>query len=126
MWTTLNFQVNRKWKKKRARDVCKGTLDIEYERDWSVSLGTTLGEGQKIKNYFFLVSGIFPGKADNVIMLGFECTINPQNLNKIVRAIFENIEILIFFMWTTLNFEGSSKTKKQTGDICKGTPYIEF
>ena len=30
-------------------------------------------------------------------------------------------------MWTTLNFEGSSKTqKKQAEDICKGTPDIEF
>ena len=39
-------------KKKRARDICKGTLDIECERDWSVGLGATLGDGQKIKNYF--------------------------------------------------------------------------
>ena len=23
-------------------------------------------------------------------------------------------------MWTTLNFEGKSKTKKQAGGICKG------
>ena len=29
-------------------------------------------------------------------------------------------------MWTTLNFKGSSKTKKQAGDIYKGTPDIEF
>ena len=36
----------------RARDICKETLDIEFERDWSVGLGATLGEGQKIKNYF--------------------------------------------------------------------------
>ena len=39
--------VDRK-RKKRAGDICKGTLDIEFERDWSVSLGATLGEGQKI------------------------------------------------------------------------------
>ena len=30
-------------------------------------------------------------------------------------------------MWTTLNFEDSSKTKKtQAGDICNGTQDIEF
>ena len=38
--------------KKGARDICKGTLDIEFERDWSVGLGAKLGDGQKIKNYF--------------------------------------------------------------------------
>ena len=48
----LILRVDRKRKKKRARDICKGTLDIEFDRDWSVSLGATLGEGQTIKNYF--------------------------------------------------------------------------
>ena len=72
-------------------------LDIECDRDWPVGLGTTLGDGQKIIKTIFLVSGIFPGKADSVILLGFECTINSQNLIKIVRAIFEIFEILIFF-----------------------------
>ena len=47
----LILRVHRKRKKKR-RDICKGTLDIEFERDWSVGLGATLGDGQKIKNYF--------------------------------------------------------------------------
>ena len=46
----------------------------------------------------FLVSRILSGKADSVILLGFEYTINPQYLNKIIRAIFEKIEILIFFL----------------------------
>ena len=42
------------WKrKKRAGDICTGTLDFECERDWLVGLGATLGDGQKIKNYFF-------------------------------------------------------------------------
>ena len=60
-------------------------------------------------------------------MLGFECTINPQNLIKIVRAIFEKFEILIFFlMWTTLNFKVRSKTKKRARDIYKRILYIEF
>ena len=46
---------------------------------------------------------------------------------KIVGAIFEKMKILNFFlMWTTLNFLGSSKTKNEAGDICKGTPDIKF
>ena len=79
-------------RKNRAGDICKRTLYIECERDWSVGLGATLGDGQKIKNYF-LLSWIFPGKADSVILLGFECTIKSQNLIKIVVAIFEKIKI---------------------------------
>ena len=34
MWTTLNFEGRSKTKKK-SRDTCEGTLDIEFERDWS-------------------------------------------------------------------------------------------
>ena len=41
---------------------------------------------------------IFPGKADSIILLGFECTLNPQNLIKIVGAIFEEFEIFNFFL----------------------------
>ena len=91
MWTTLNFEDISKTKT-LARDICKGTLDIEFERDWSVGLGATLGDGQKLKIYFCSFRD-FPGKADSVILLGFGCTINPQNLIKIVGAIFEKIKI---------------------------------
>ena len=41
-----------KEKKKPTRDICKGTLDIECEREWPVGLCATLGGGLKIKNYF--------------------------------------------------------------------------
>ena len=51
MWTTINFEGRSKTKK-QAGDIWKGTLDIECERDWSVGLGATLGNRQKIKNYF--------------------------------------------------------------------------
>ena len=69
----------------------------------------------------------FFGKTDSIILLGFDCTINPQNLMKIVGAIFAKMKILIFFlMWTTLNFEGRSKTKKEARDICKGILDIKF
>ena len=74
-------------RKEQAEDICKETPDIEFDQDWSVGLDAILVDGKKIKNYF-LVSGIFPGKADSVILLGFECTVNPQNSIKSVRAIF--------------------------------------
>ena len=78
--------------------MCKGTLDNAFDRDWSVGLGATLGDARKLKT-IFLISRVFPGKANRVILLGFECSMNPQNLIEIVRAIFEEIEILIFFSY---------------------------
>ena len=48
-------------------------------------------ETEKNLKYIFPVSGIFPGKADGVIVLGFEYNINSQHLIKIVKAIFEKI-----------------------------------
>ena len=80
---------------------------------------------RKLKT-IFLVSRIFPGKADSVISLGFECTINIQNLNKIVRAIFEKIEFFYFLCELPLILGVARKLKEQTEDICKGTPDIEF
>ena len=59
MRTTLNFEGRSK-KKKRAGDICKGTLDIEFEPDWSVGLSATLGDVQTIKNYFSSLRD-FPG-----------------------------------------------------------------
>ena len=70
-----------------------------------------LGADRTLKN-IFLVRWIFLGKADNAMFLGFECTINPQNLMKIVGAVFEKMKILSFFlMSTTLNFQSRSKKK---------------
>ena len=48
------------------------------------------------KKNIFLISGIFLKKIDSVMLLGFKCTLNPQNLIKIVIAIFEKFEILNF------------------------------
>ena len=54
---------------------------------------------------------------------------------KIVEAVFQKTNFLNFFLvWTTLHFEGRSKTnkkeerkrKRERGNICKGTPDIEF
>ena len=48
-------------RKKRAAYICKGTLNIEFEQDWSGGLGATLRDSRKL-NTIFLVSRIFPGK----------------------------------------------------------------
>ena len=46
----LILRVDRK-RKKWAKDICRGTLGIECERDRPVALGATLGDGLKIKNF---------------------------------------------------------------------------
>ena len=51
MWTTLNFEGRSKTKKK-AENIFKGIPDIEFELDWSVGIGATLRDTQKIKDYF--------------------------------------------------------------------------
>ena len=52
---------------------------------------------KNLKN-IFPVSGNFPKKIASTTLLGFERTINPQNLIKIVVAIFEKIFFFIFFL----------------------------
>ena len=42
----LILGVREKTKKKTARDIYKRTLDIEFERDRSIGLGPTIGDGQ--------------------------------------------------------------------------------
>ena len=62
-------------------------------------------------------------------MWGFQCTINPQNLIKIVKAIFEKFEILNFFLCELglpLILGVTRKRKEQAENICKGTLDIEF
>ena len=83
--------------KGRARDNCRRALNIEFEQDWSVGLGAMLGDGEKMIKYFSSYN-IFSGKADNAIFFGFECTINPHNLIKIVGTIFEKMKILNSFL----------------------------
>ena len=124
MWTTLNFRGRGKTKR-TARDIYMRTLGIECERDRSIGLGATLGDGQKIKNNFSSFRD-FSVEADSVTLLGFECTIKAQTLIKIVGAIFEKIKILNFFlMWTTLNFRGRRKLKTAR-DIYTMTLDIKF
>ena len=48
MWTTYNFtgtEKTKKNKKKTARDIFERTPDIEFERDRSIGLGCTFGDG---------------------------------------------------------------------------------
>ena len=67
---------------------------------------------QHFQHYFSSLR-ILPGKADSVVLLGLECTINSQHLIKIVRAILGKIEFLIFFlMRTTFTLRGRGKTNK--------------
>ena len=74
-----------------------------------------------------LVTRIFQGKADSAILLGFECTINPQNFMNIVWAIFEKMKILNFFLCELpLILRVGGKLKKMARDICTRTLYIEF
>ena len=58
-------------------------LDIEYERDWSVSLGATLDDAtdRKLKA-IFPVSGIFSGKDDTAILLGFQMYNKPTKFDE--------------------------------------------
>ena len=79
--------------KGRSGDNYKSTQNIEFEKDWSFTLGATLGDRQKIKNILFQLQGFFPGRADSTILLEFECTMNAQNLMKIVAAIFEIMKV---------------------------------
>ena len=132
MWTILNIKVplilriGRKWKG-LAGDNCKRTLNIEFEQDLSVGLGATLGADRKLKKNIFLVRRIFPVKADSAIFLGFEWTINPQNLMKTVRAIFQKIKLLILFLCELpLIFRVDRKRTKWARDVFKGTKDIEF
>ena len=68
------------------------------------------------------------GKAVSVILLGFECrpTINPQNLIKIVRAIFEKFEILNYFLSEQPLILGEGEDSKTARDIYMRILYIEF
>ena len=73
MWVALNFKGRSKTKI-WASNFCKRTLYIEFKWDWSVGSGPTLGDENNVK-IFYPVSGIFRGKADSTILLGFEWTI---------------------------------------------------
>ena len=45
----LILGVGEKLKKKTARDIYKRTLDIEFERDRSIGLGSVMDDGQSVR-----------------------------------------------------------------------------
>ena len=45
MWTTVPLILGVRGKLQIARDIYKRTLDIEFERDRSIGLGSTIGDG---------------------------------------------------------------------------------
>ena len=76
----LNFLGTSKTKK-RAGYICKGTLHIEFEQDWSVGWGVTSGDGKKIKNYFFIFKDFF-GKRRYCHIVGFRMYYKPTKFNQ--------------------------------------------
>ena len=54
--------------KGRPADNCKTTLNIEFEQDWSFTLGAMLGDRQTIKKQHSSYKNFFPTKADSHIV----------------------------------------------------------
>ena len=70
MWTTLKFKGRSKTKI-MARNIYKRMLYIEFERDWSVSLGVMLDDGHtENKKKYFSSFRDFSGKSI-VLCCGF-------------------------------------------------------
>ena len=126
MWSTFNFNGKSKMKKNRNGDICKGALDMELERDWSVALGATLGNGHR--DFFFFNFRDFSGKSWLCHIVGVWMYYKPTKFNQNRKSHFWKKNFFYFFlMWTALNFRGRGKTKKKTArDIYKRTPDIEF
>ena len=61
IWTALNFKGRSKTKI-WARIICKRTQYIEFEREWSVDLGSTLGDLKNKKKTFFQFEEFFREK----------------------------------------------------------------
>ena len=124
MWTTLNFGGSSKMER-TGRRYLQG---YSRYRIWTrlVSWFRCYFSWRTAKfKTIYLVSGIFSGKAKSVILLGFECTINPQILIKIVRAIFEKIDFC-FLCELPLILGLGGKLKKRLEIFTWGPYYIEF
>ena len=82
--------------KKPPRNICKRTLDKGFERDWSVCLGAVGRQSHRELKKIYIFSSVrnFSWKNRQCYVVGFECTINPQNFIKIVGAVFwENLNV---------------------------------
>ena len=78
---------------------------------------------RKLKT-IFLVSKIFPRKVYSVILLGFECTINPQNLNKSLEPFLRNSKFWIFFLCELPLILGVGGKLRKRLEIFTWGPYI--
>ena len=58
------------------------------------------------------------------MLLGIECTRNPQNLIKIVQAIFEKLKIKNFFLCELPFILGVGGKRKKRFEIFTRGPYI--
>ena len=124
MWTTLNCEGRSK--KKETANICKGTPDIEFEQDWSVAIGATLGDGQKIKYYFSSFRDFFR-KSQYCRIVRIRMYYKPTKFNQNRWSHFwENQFFKFFIKWTTLNFKVRVNTKTGVRDICERTLDIDF
>ena len=62
MWNTLNLGVGGKLK--TARDIYNRTLDIEFEWDQSIRLGSTIGNGQTDTHIHIFLKHILDSGSD--------------------------------------------------------------
>ena len=127
MLTILNFEGRSKKLEGRQKIFARGLWIWNLNKIGQLVQGLCYVTDRKLKT-IFLVSSIFrESRQCHIVGLRIQATINTQNLNKIVRAIFEIIEILNFFLCELPLILGvARKQKKQAGDICRGTPDIEF
>ena len=75
----------------------QGDLDIEFEQDWSVGLVAMYAMDRKWKT-IFLVSGIFPGIADSVILLRCWMYYKPTQFDENRWSHFWENEYFNFFL----------------------------
>ena len=80
---------------------------------------------KKIFKIFFKFE-VFPGKSDSIILLTFECTINPQNLIEVVRAFLRKSKFLIFLLCELPLILGLGEKIKTGRDICERTLDMDF
>ena len=95
MWTTLTFGGNSKTERRGRRYFQRNSRYLIWTRLVNWFRRYVYVTDRKLKT-IFRVSGIFPGNGDSVILLGFDCSINPQNFNKIVGTFFRKSKCLIF------------------------------
>ena len=118
------MKVDRK-KRKEKGNICKGTSDIEFEQDWSLGLGATLRDRQKI-NYFSGFKYFFREKPIvSYCWVSYVGYYKTTKVHENRRVILEKIKIFKFFLRELpLILRVGRKREKRARDIFKGTPDI--